>query len=408
MRKSHKEKLDILLSDYDEISTQINERNKERNNGISTRTVPPVEEPVYGLDCNYLSLDGIRNQTIIGIRCAESKLNIDRGDIILKIPGEKHRMMIVEYVDGTQAFFFEDRRIIRALDKYGVFGAYYPRYYSYYPVLNLYYALSIVVPAFRTDYSYKYSMYFSHKGGIELDNFGDIHSVYQMIRDSTKVYRYLLKSCDIWSSLWLLDRYGKEADKVINAVVRTRLALISGRRNPDLFEAYKRFYNYCETAINTDLWIRDCIKIKMHKCKESSESVHIVIGYNGIFIIKEIHGDGNLIISNADKWTWETGDKCITFDNPEGWFRERMEMIRSIIMEDAPIRLICCIDNDDGGIEGNVIGDIHVVKLENMARFLEEFPCDTCLTKEHMKKLADYIYEQQYLPKRAEFKRKRG
>ena len=122
---------------------------------------------------------------------------------------------------------------------------------------------------------------------------------------------------------------------------------------------------------------------------------HLIIAENGIFIIKVMKGDGNLHVSGKGEWYWEEDGNRKGAANQKKWFRNRVKLFRSFISEDIPIRCICCIENDDGIIEGEGSLDLDIVKLEEMGKLMMNYPCEKEYSREEIVSLAEQISKYQ-------------
>jgi len=401
MRKDHREKLKRSNDDYEKMLHGRWGRNwyerycVRRGNSMD-------ENPVKHID-RYFDLEPIKNQSVIAIKYIMPDFIIDKG-VVLSFPRRKTPMLLIEYIDGTQAFLCNDRDLIKNLDECQIYGEYYPRYYSPYRIEWVYDSLSMVIPSFGEDDNYKYTLQFDHKNVLNLE-FYRLLRMDNIRNMSDTARRKLRESCRLWSSLWILGRYDR-------CVVNDLMSVLS-----EVQDILDKFGNDLKKDVNHELWenagqawFRSCIRYRgypglggQNKIRIKNDAFkdelfdfeHIVIARNGLFIIKVQKGDGNLKIIDKDQWFWEDEGKKKGANNPRKWFRRREWLLESFLPEDIPITSICCIENDDGLIAGADDINLNVIKLEDMGRFIMEYPCSKEYSGEEIVAIAEDIWEHQ-------------
>ncbi len=401
MRKDHIEKMNKSIEAYEKMLNGRWERNWYER--YCARNEDNMDEnPIKHID-RYLDLEPIKNQSVIAIKYIMPDFVIDMG-VVLTFPQRKTPMLLIEYIDGTQAFLCNDRDLLKNLDEYKIYGEYYPRYYSPYPIEWVYDALSMVIPSFGEDDDYKYSLQFDHRNVLDLE-FYHLLSTDNIRNMSDTARRKLRESCSLWSSLWILGRYDR-------CVVNDLMSVLS-----EVQDILDKYDNNSEKAVGYELWenadkawFRSCIRYRgypglggQNKIRIKNEAFkdelfdfeHIIIARNGIFIIKVQAGDGNLKIIDKNQWFWEEEGKKKGANNPRKWFRQREQLLRSFLPEDISIASICCIENDDGLIAGAEDINLNVIKLEDMGRFIMEYPCIKEYTEEEIVSIAENIWEHQ-------------
>ena len=403
MRKEHREKLAKNIEDYNNM--KYGDAVWARESQRYFCTMGEDKDPVKSID-RYLDLEPFMDKGVISIKLIKVKLTIDKGDVILTIPvygGTTERMLLIEYIDGTQAFLCHNPNVLKALDDYNVYGEYYPRYYSPYHVRNVYDSLKAVIPAFGIE-EYTYSLMFDHN--VYDTNFLYLCDEEVIPKMSDKARDRLKESYELWSSLWIIARYDRD---VINDLMfdleRAQILIREYEKNPG---AETIECNTIEEIDNAWFWncmrCRPCViengieKIQFKNEEYSNERFdfdHLIIAENGIFIIKVMKGDGNLHVSGKGEWYWEEDGNRKGAANQKKWFRNRVKLFRSFISEDIHIRCICCIENDDGIIEGEGSLDLDIVKLEEMGKLMMNYPCEKEYSREEIVSLAEQISKYQ-------------
>ncbi len=104
---------------------------------------------------------------------------------------------------------------------------------------------------------------------------------------------------------------------------------------------------------------------------------HIVIGRNGVFVIKDRISPDFVIIDGNDNWTQlKEGGGIKGIRNPGEQIDRRIKVLRSILPEGIPVTGIICFADDEAVIHGVNNCRTPVVKADQIARFIEEYPCE--------------------------------
>lgn len=104
---------------------------------------------------------------------------------------------------------------------------------------------------------------------------------------------------------------------------------------------------------------------------------HIVIGRNGVFVIKDRISPDFVIINENDNWTQlKKGEGIKGIRNPGEQTDCMIKVLRSILPDEIPVTGIICFADDETVIHGINNSRTPVVKGDQIVRFIEEYPCE--------------------------------
>ena len=164
-------------------------------------------EELFLLDLCLIS-EWIQDKKIISIKYIEAALVIWGAEsrITDSFAEKKASMILIEYLDGTQAFICDDPELKNRLSMDNIFCTPFP-----FSVEDTYKALRKVIPASKKERNYKYSDSFYYGNDVgERKAFGRNEDIEKM---SDEALMRLRESCKIWESMCLQ----RKADKATRA-----------------------------------------------------------------------------------------------------------------------------------------------------------------------------------------------